>query len=145
MSVVKAPHREIAAAVIVDQWGRLLLQLRDDIPTILWPGKVGLFGGHREGDETPLECVVRELHEELSYSIPPRHFKYLTTLEGPDSEVIGGTVHADFYVVRDVPANELVVTEGALVIVSPREVNTIDHKLTPTARFALNAYLRQGR
>jgi hypothetical protein len=27
--------------------------------------KVGLFGGHREGDEAYLECIVREIHEEI--------------------------------------------------------------------------------
>jgi 8-oxo-dGTP diphosphatase len=51
--------REIASAVLVDTNGRLLLQLRDDIPSIIFPGKVGLFGGHREEDETFLERVVR--------------------------------------------------------------------------------------
>src|SRR4051794_19466903 len=62
--------REIAGAVIFDTSGRLLLQLRDNIPGILYPGKITLFGGHREGDETFLECVVREIHEELSFYIP---------------------------------------------------------------------------
>jgi 8-oxo-dGTP diphosphatase len=60
--------REIAAAIVVDTSGRLLLQLRDDVPNILYPGKIGLFGGHREGNETFLDCVVREIHEELSYA-----------------------------------------------------------------------------
>jgi 8-oxo-dGTP diphosphatase len=59
--------REIAPTVIFDDCGRLLLQLRDDIPGILYPGVIGLFGGHREGDETFLACAVREIHEELSY------------------------------------------------------------------------------
>jgi 8-oxo-dGTP diphosphatase len=39
--------------------------LRDDITGIIHPGKVGLFGGHREGDEAYLECIVREIHEEI--------------------------------------------------------------------------------
>ena len=45
-------HREIACALIIDTCGRFLLQQRDDIPGIVCPGMVGLFGGHREGDET---------------------------------------------------------------------------------------------
>jgi 8-oxo-dGTP diphosphatase len=63
--------REIASAIVIDTMGRFLFQQRDDIPGILHPGKVALFGGHREGDETYLECAVRELHEELSFAIPP--------------------------------------------------------------------------
>jgi 8-oxo-dGTP pyrophosphatase MutT (NUDIX family) len=35
------------------------------------PGKIGFFGGHREYSETYLECVVREVHEEISYFVPP--------------------------------------------------------------------------
>ena len=42
-------HREIACAILIDPQGRFLLQRRDDAPNILYPGKIGLFGGHREG------------------------------------------------------------------------------------------------
>jgi ADP-ribose pyrophosphatase YjhB (NUDIX family) len=54
--------RRIAAAIVFDTSGRLLLQQRDNIPGILYPGRIGLFGGHLEGDETFLNCVVREIH-----------------------------------------------------------------------------------
>ena len=81
--------REIAAAVLFDTAGNLLLQLRDDIPGILFPGKVGLFGGHREGGETFLDCVVCEIHEELSFFVPPDQFDLITKRSGPDSEVPG--------------------------------------------------------
>jgi hypothetical protein len=37
-------HREIACAIIIDTCGRFLLQQRDDIPGIVSPGMVGLFG-----------------------------------------------------------------------------------------------------
>jgi hypothetical protein len=36
-------RRETASAVLIDTAGRLLLQQRDDIPGILFPGMVGLF------------------------------------------------------------------------------------------------------
>ena len=70
-------HREIACALIIDTCGRFLLQQRDDIPGIVCPGMVGLFGGHREGDETFLQCVVREVHEEISYFVAPERFDHL--------------------------------------------------------------------
>lgn len=70
-------HREIACALVIDAHGRFLLQPRDDIVGVIYPGKVGLFGGHREDDETFLECVVREVHEELSYLVPAERFEYL--------------------------------------------------------------------
>jgi 8-oxo-dGTP pyrophosphatase MutT (NUDIX family) len=82
--------REIAAAIVLDRSGRLLLQLRDDVSNILYPGKIGLFGGHREGNETLLGCVVREIHEEPSYYLPPERFEPVARRIGLDSEAPGG-------------------------------------------------------
>jgi 8-oxo-dGTP diphosphatase len=129
--------REIAAAVVFDTSGRLLLQQRDDIPNILYPGKIGLFGGHREGEETFLDCVVREIHEELSFYLPPERFERIARRVGPDSEVPGGTVHAEFFVTREVPADKLNVAEGSLKIVPVSELSKIEYALTPSAHFAL--------
>ena len=50
-------------ALICD--GRILIILRDDKPTIPWPNLWELPGGGREGDESPFECVAREVYEEL--------------------------------------------------------------------------------
>ncbi len=131
--------REFAAAVIFDKSDRLLLQLRDNKPDILCPGKIGLFGGHREGHETFLECVAREIHEELSYFIPPMQFQLIAQRCGPDSEVPGGSVRAEFFVARDVPVDQIVVTEGALKIVERSALFAIASELTPHALFALRA------
>jgi 8-oxo-dGTP diphosphatase len=132
--------REIAAAIVVDTSGRLLLQLRDDVPNILYPGKIGLFGGHREGNETFLDCVVREIREELGYCLPPERFEPIARLTGLDSEVPGGTVHGEFFVAREVPVDKLKVTEGRLRIVDVNELTEIENDLTPTARFALQSF-----
>jgi len=48
---------------------RLLTILRDDIPTIPWPNMWELPGGGREGEETPFECVQREVFEELGLKL----------------------------------------------------------------------------
>ena len=133
-------HREVACAIIIDTCGRFLLQQRDDIVGILLPGKVGLFGGHREGDETFLECVVREVNEELSYFIPAERFECLTGITGEDIETEGGSIQGVCYVARDVPVEALIITEGSLLIVEPDDVIALNKKLTPTARLALKAF-----
>ena len=138
-------HREITGAIIIDTFGRFLLQQRDDIDGIIHPGKVGLFGGHREGDETHLECIVREVHEELSYQIPAERFEHLAGWEGPDLDVDGGSVRADFFVTRDVPAEALVITEGTLLTIEIHDVISIEHKLAPSARFAIAAFNQRER
>ena len=54
-------------ALICD--GLILTILRDDKPTIPWPNLWELPGGGREGDESPFECVSREVYEELSIQL----------------------------------------------------------------------------
>lgn len=49
--------------------GQILTILRDDKEGIPWPNMWELPGGGREGDETPFECVAREVYEELSIQL----------------------------------------------------------------------------
>ena len=44
---------------------KLLTILRDDKANIPWPNMWELPGGGREEDESPFECVAREVYEEL--------------------------------------------------------------------------------
>lgn len=60
---------EVAIAILV-QDNRFLLQLRDNIPTILYPGYWAFFGGHIEPGETAEAGVWRELKEEIGYAPP---------------------------------------------------------------------------
>jgi 8-oxo-dGTP diphosphatase len=49
----------------------MLVYLRDDRPDIPFPVHWDLPGGGREGDETPIQCALRELDEEFSLYLPP--------------------------------------------------------------------------
>jgi 8-oxo-dGTP diphosphatase len=110
--------RDFAVAILLDTSSHLLLQLRDNIPNILYPGKIGLFGGHREEDENFLECIVREVHEELSYYIPPECFERASHRTEADPNVPGGNMHIEIFLARDIPLKQLMVTEGRLKVVA---------------------------
>ena len=135
-------HREIACALIIDTCGRFLLQQRDDIPGIVCPGMVGLFGGHREGDETFLQCVVREVHEEISYFVAPERFEHLVSYSGVDTDAEGGTLHGEFFIARDVPHEAMLVTEGSLLIAERDDVLPLMRRLAPSAQFAMSTFLK---
>lgn len=63
-----APHRIAgsgSAAFLVTPDGRYLMQLRDAIDGIWFPGHWGLFGGAVDDGEAPLAAIHRELAEEL--------------------------------------------------------------------------------
>ena len=57
----------VKAALLVEQ--SILVILRDDKPDIPWPNMWELPGGGREGQETPLECLQREVWEELGLAL----------------------------------------------------------------------------
>ncbi len=47
----------------------VVVSLRDDKPGLNFAGMWDLPGGGREGEETPLQCVQRELQEELGLDL----------------------------------------------------------------------------
>jgi 8-oxo-dGTP pyrophosphatase MutT (NUDIX family) len=58
---------DAVAAIISVEDGRYLMQLRDDIPHIFYPGHWGCFGGAVGDGEAPRTALKRELHEELEW------------------------------------------------------------------------------
>lgn len=97
-------ERVHVAIAILYQQGQFLMQLRDDIPGIVYPGHWGLFGGHIEPGETPAVAVERELLEEIGYT-PPALSEFGCY---SDSRVVRHVYHAPL----TVELNQLVLNEG---------------------------------
>src|SRR5262249_24848060 len=127
--------RGSAQAILLDTDGRLLLQLRDNVPHIRNPGKIGLFGGGREGNESFLDCIVREIQEEIGYYLPPERFGLIFRWFEP------GNLHTEFFVARDVPVERLTVTEGSLKIVAIDELEHLRDALTLATQRVLKIFL----
>lgn len=105
---------EVAIAIIYASDG-FLMQLRDNIPGIIYPGCWGLFGGHLEPDETPEQALKRELLEEIGYASP------VVSKFGcySDAKVIRHVFHTPL----TVELNQLVLGEGwDMGVVTPEEI-----------------------
>lgn len=71
-------QRHAVSALLVAPDGRVLLQQRDDKPTIPYPGAWTFFGGAVENGESADQAVTREIQEELG--ITPRLHYWMTYL-----------------------------------------------------------------
>ena len=60
------------AKLLLTHGDRLLTCLRDDRPDIPFPAHWDLPGGGREGQETPVQCALRELDEEFGLHLSPQ-------------------------------------------------------------------------
>lgn len=97
-------QRAEVAIAILQRGDHFLLQLRDNIPTIVYAGYWGFFGGHLEPGESPEAAVLREVEEEIGYVIPSiKKFGIYA-----DEKVIRHVFHAPL----KVEPTELTLTEG---------------------------------
>ncbi|MUL37391.1 NUDIX hydrolase [Gloeocapsopsis dulcis] len=104
----------VAIAILYCQ-NQFLMQLRDNIPGILYPGHWGLFGGHIERGEVPEVAVIRELQEEISYT-PPVILNFGCY---NDSKVVRHVYHAPLTVELD----RLVLNEGwDMGLLTPQQI-----------------------
>jgi 8-oxo-dGTP diphosphatase len=86
------------AILVFNGLGHVLLQKRDNIPTIQEPGKWDVWGGHCEEGETFEACAIRELREEIGVEIAdPRALKFLMTrsVDGREEAVFAYLFDAD--------------------------------------------------
>ena len=72
---------DAVAAILVTADGRYLLQLRDDIPGIWYPGHWGMFGGSVDAGEDEIEALRRELREEIELDLDARQAKLFTRFD----------------------------------------------------------------
>jgi len=61
--------RSGASIIFVNDKKQILLFLRDDIPGLPYRNMWDVPGGHVEEDETPEECIIREMKEEMDINL----------------------------------------------------------------------------
>ncbi|MFE2283867.1 NUDIX domain-containing protein [Streptomyces sp. NPDC059443] len=103
-----------AEVIVTTPDGKVLLQLRDDIPGICWPGYWHTLGGAREEGETPYETARRELLEEAGIDVEGLLPLDVVPYEADDTEA-----HRWFHAIVDVDPDQLVCGEGQEVRLVP--------------------------
>src|SRR5688572_28499269 len=81
--------KQVVAAILYNERGEILLQLRDDKPTIPYPNHWTFFGGAVEQGERPDEAVHREMMEELEIDV---RLKFWKSYECPARTISGKVV-----------------------------------------------------
>ena len=95
------------AAYIVNN-NKLLLLLRDNIPTIKDPNKWDTPGGGCEENESFEGCLTRELCEELELTLDKSRLKFLWETLTPK-----GNTERSFYIkISDLEKDSLILHEG---------------------------------
>lgn len=128
-----------AVAILLDARGRYLLQRRDDIPRIWYPGHWGFFGGAIEPGEGPSEALMRELREEIGIDLPAARFAPFLSYDFAMAWLGGKRCIRHFFTAVLVPEEmaRLVLGEGAEMrwVAGDEALATL--KLTPYDSFGL--------
>jgi 8-oxo-dGTP pyrophosphatase MutT (NUDIX family) len=109
--------------ILVDDAGRVLMQLRDDIPTIADPGCWVNPGGVIDPGEEPEDGARRELLEETDYHCGPLAFAHERVLARPE----GWSERQFYYLGRYDGVQRLVCREG-------QELRFLDPQTLPTLK-----------
>lgn len=91
---VSRPVIRVAAAVIVDDDGRLLLVRKRGTSTFMQPG------GKLEPGETPAQALARELEEEVGVTVDSNGFEYLGRFATDAANEVGHALDAEMFFVR---------------------------------------------
>jgi 8-oxo-dGTP pyrophosphatase MutT (NUDIX family) len=135
---------DAVAAIITVEDGRYLMQLRDDIPRIFYPGHWGCFGGAVGPDESGLQALERELAEELEMPTPAA--AEFIRLDFDLSRLGQKQCYRTYYEIKvtEAEVSRYVLHEGTeMRLIAPGEL--FDSRLTPYDSFALWMHFARGR
>ena len=97
-------NRSGASIIFVNNKNKILLFLRDDKSHIPYPNMWDVPGGHVEKNETPQECIVREMKEEMNLDL--KNFQLFCCKEFDDR------IEYTFWKKQNLEINKINLLEG---------------------------------
>ena len=96
--------RQGSSIIFVNDERKILLFLRDDLPSIPYPDMWDVPGGHVEKNERPEQCIVREMKEEMNLTLD--EFELFSKIEFEDR------IEYTFWARANFNIDEIVLLEG---------------------------------
>ena len=96
--------RKGSSIIFVNDKQQVLLFLRDNKPDIPYPDTWDVPGGHVDEGETPEQCIVREMREEMGISL--KNFQLFSAIEFDDR------VEYTFWKSENLDIDKIRLTEG---------------------------------
>lgn len=96
--------RKGSSIIFINNKRQVLLFLRDDKVDIPYPNTWDIPGGHVEDNETPEQCIVREMREEIGIEL--NNFQLFSKVEFDDR------IEYTFWKCEDLDINKITLTEG---------------------------------
>ena len=96
--------RQGSSIIFVNDERKVLLFLRDDLPSIPYPDMWDVPGGHVEKNERPEQCIVREMKEEMNLTLD--EFELFSKIEFEDR------IEYTFWARANFNIDEIVLLEG---------------------------------
>jgi 8-oxo-dGTP diphosphatase len=96
--------RRGSSIIFVNDKRQVLLFLRDNRPDIPYPDTWDVPGGHAEDNETPEQCIVREMQEEMGVEL--KDFKLFSAIEFDDR------IEYTFWKHENIDIDSIRLTEG---------------------------------
>lgn len=137
-----------AVAAIITVKGDYLLQLRDNIPGIFFPGHWGCFGGGVDPGEALETAVARELNEELGLSLGQERIRPFNRIDFTLDFAGLAPLARYFYEVTLDPTEfaRLRLGEGhAMKLFGAADILTTAMPMTPYDAFALWLHINRSR
>jgi 8-oxo-dGTP pyrophosphatase MutT (NUDIX family) len=135
---------DAVAAILVTPDDRFLLQQRDDLPHIWYPGAWALFGGGIDPGETEDAALRRELREEIAFE--PRQASVFTRFRFDFGFADAGSCVRTFYEVpiREADVATMRLGEGQAMRLVPAD-EALRLKMTGYDQFGLYLYIHRAR
>jgi len=96
--------RKGCSIIFVNDKEQVLLFLRDNKPDIPFPNMWDVLGGHVEDNETPDQCIVREMKEEIGMEL--KGFQSFLVEDFDDR------IEYTFWKKENIDINKITLTEG---------------------------------